>query len=45
MNSIFFIHLFIHPSVDEHFAYLRFLAVINNAAINIGGLMTFQHPI
>ena len=29
------LHLFIHPSVDEHLDCLHFWDIMNNAAINI----------
>ena len=33
---------FIHSSFDGHLGWFRILAVVNSAAVNMGGMYTFQ---
>ena len=33
---------FIHSSIDGHLGYFRILAIVNNAAMNIGVHISFQ---
>ena len=35
-------NFFIHTSVDEHLDCFHVLAVVNGAAVNIGGCMSFS---
>ena len=38
-------HFFIHSSVDGHLGCFHILAIVNSAAMNIGGHLTFQNMI
>ena len=36
-------HIFIHSSVDGHFGYFHVLAIVDSAAVNIGGACIFSN--
>ena len=41
-HVIYVCHLFVHLSVNGHLGYFPILAIVNNAAVNIGLHISFQ---
>ena len=42
-SIVYMYHIFSHSSVDRHLGYFPVLAIVNNAAVNTGMLLSFTH--